>query len=345
LPDRTLFVSRWRRLCVGLFVLAAAVVPAACNANPPDRRAQVDALTQQIRGMPGVVRVTSATADRAAAARVYFELDVDVADNITADQLAAITSRYLDHLHSVDYRGYQTEFDARNGWNVFVIDNNDRAITNGDQIVTQARDWLAVRAKFPGSTVRLHATVSHGTDPRFNRDGGHPSGGSIELPDPADYTAVAATLTTLAARFPELGSGNWAVSAGKAHPADIKTAVRFPTPGELDVWNRLNADQSIPHLDALTINGPTTGPVWVSEQTVAADRGTAVRLARQHLPIVATLHPPVLYTASDEIQGHINYYGKATAPVAVTIGGCTVRTYLPGPPERALINTYEKCKE
>ncbi len=336
-------MSRLRRLCV-VFVLVVAAILAACNANPPDRRAEVDALTQQIRGMPGVVGAGSSTADNSAEARVYIELDVDVADNITGDQLAAITSRYLDNLRSVDYRGYQTEFDVRSGGDVFAIDNNDRAITNGDQITQQARDWVAIRREFPGSTVRLHATVSHGTDPRVDRDGGHPSGGTINLPDNADYTAVAATSTTLAAKFAELGSGDWTISAGKQHPADINTAKRFPTPQELDVFNKLNADQSIPHVDALTINGPTTGPLWVSEQTVSSDAGVALQLARQHLPIVATLPPPVRYTAGDQIQGHINYYGQATAPVAITIGGCTPRKYQPPPDEQALINTFEKCR-
>ena len=324
--------------------LLVVTVLAGCQANPPDRRAQVEELTQQIRGMPGVVGATGSTADNVAQGRVFFELDVDVADTVTGDQLAAITSRYLQHLRSIDYRGYQTEFDARSGWSLFGIDNNDGAITNGDQIIAQARDWVAIRHQFGGSTVRLHATVSHGTDPRANRDGGHPSGGAINLPDNTDYTAVTATVTTLSAKFGDLAAGNWTVSASKQHPADINTAKRFPNPAELDVWNKLNADQSVPHIDALTINGLTTGPVWVSEQTTTRDVGVALALAGRHLPMVATLPPPVLYTASDQLQGHLNYYGQVTAPVAVTVGGCIARTYRPSPDEQQLINAYQKCR-
>jgi hypothetical protein len=67
-------------------------------------------------------------------------------------------------------------------------------------------------------------------------------------------------------------------------------------------------------------------------------------LARQHLPIVATLPPPVLYTASDQAQGHVNYWGQVTAPVAVTVDGCTARSYPPAPGEQALINIYERCR-
>ena len=73
--------------------MAATIVAAACNANPPDRRAQVDALTHQIRGMPGVVAATSTVVDNEAQGRVYFEVDVDVADNITGDQHAAVASK------------------------------------------------------------------------------------------------------------------------------------------------------------------------------------------------------------------------------------------------------------
>lgn len=321
-----------------------SMVQIACGADPPDRRPQVGELTQQIRGMPGVVGATSVVADNVPEARVYFEINVDVADDITADQLIAVTNRYLDHLHRVDYRGYQTELDVRGGGNMFVIDNNDRAITNREQITAQARDWVALRMQLRAGTVLFHATVSHGADPWTSRDGGHPSVGTINLADNADYATVAATVTTLSSAFGELGNGNWTVSAGKQHPADIKTAKRFPTPAEIDVWNKLNADQSVPHIDALTINGPATGPVWVSEQVRSRDVGVALQLARQHLPIVATLPLPVLYTASDQPQGHVNYWGQVTAPVAITVGGCTARTYPPAPGEQALINMYERCR-
>lgn len=36
-------------------------------------------------------------------------------------------------------------------------------------------------------------------------------------------------------------------------------------------------------------------------------------------------------------------YGQATGPVAITIGGCTPRTYRPDPAEQALIATYQTC--
>lgn len=342
MPDPTVVEFRWRRLVV--VVVALGMVLVACGADPPDRRPEVGELTQQIRGMAGVVGAASVVADNVPQARVYFEIDVEVADDITGDQLAAVTNRYLDHLHSVDYRGYQTELDVRGGGNIFVIDNNDHAMTNGEQIIAQARDWVALRTQLGGATVRFHVTVSHGTNPWTSRDGGHPSGGTINLADNADYTTVAATVTTLSSAFGELGNGNWTVSAGKQHPADIKTAKRFPTPAERDVWNQLNADQSVPHIDALTINGPTTGPVWVAEQVRSRDVGVALQLARQHLLIVAALPPPVLYTAGDQAQGHVNYWGQVTAPVAITVGGCTPRTYPPAPDEQALINMYERCR-
>jgi hypothetical protein len=87
--------------------------------------------------------------------------------------------------------------------------------------------------------------------------------------------------------------------------------------------------------------------VWISEKTTQSrDVAVALRLARRHLPIAATLPGPVLYTASDQISGHIGDRGDARGPVSVTIGGCTKHdplVYLPIPEEQSLINTYEDC--
>jgi hypothetical protein len=72
----------------------------------------------------------------------------------------------------------------------------------------------------------------------------------------------------------------------------------------------------------------------------------ALELAKRHLPIAATLPAPVLYSASDQISGHIGDQGFARGPVSVTIGGCTKRdplVYRPIRAEQDLINRYETC--
>jgi hypothetical protein len=58
---------------------------------------------------------------------------------------------------------------------------------------------------------------------------------------------------------------------------------------------------------------------------------------------VSTLPALLLYTASDQLQGHRDYDGRAAGPIAVTVGGCTARDYHPDPAEQALIATYETC--
>ena len=170
---------------------------------------------------------------------------------------------------------------------------------------------------------------------------------TITLAGGADYAGVAATARTLGDRFPHLASIDWTISAGKDHPAQIVTSRRLPTAAELDVWNRLNADQFIPHIDRLRINGPATPAVWISEETTQSrDVAVALELAKRHLPIAATLPAPVLYSASDQISGHIGDQGFARGPVSVTIGGCTKRdplVYRPIPAEQDLINRYETC--
>jgi hypothetical protein len=329
------------------------MVVAACSITAPDRRPQADQLAQQIRALPGVVAATADVANNVAQGMVYFWLTVQVADDITGDQLAAVTADYLDELHTVDYTDYQTELDVRDDRNVFVVDGDTRPVTSDGQITEQARRWVALRREFSGATLTFHATVTHPPGQTHPNGGpgrtpapdlGHPNTGVIELPEAADYTAVAATITALATRFPDLSAGTWTISAGKAHPADITTTQRLPNPDEIGVWNELNADQSIPHVDVMTINTPATAPVWISEKTQTHDIAMALQLARQHLPIAAQLPAPVLYTSTDQIQGHRNYYGQTTGPVAITIGGCTQRAYPPDPAEQTLIATYETCR-
>ena len=336
-----------RHILFCCIVTVVAVLVGGCDANPPGRRADVDRLTQQLRTMPGVQTASDEVADSKAQGLVYLRVYVDVADDITADQLAAITSRYLQGLHAVDYTGYKAELDARRGWSVFAVDSGELPITNGDQIVQQARDWVALRHAFPGSTIGLRATVTHPKKAFPVQEWGHSNVATIALPDAADYIAAAAAVNTLATAFPQLTAFGWTISAGKQHPAYIQTSRRLPNPQEMDVWNKLNADQSIAHIDKMTINGQSVPPVWLLEKTTQSHEvDVAVQLARQHLPIAATLPPPVLYTASDSISGHIGASGHARGPVAVTIGGCTFRElwqYRPTPPEQALINAYEKC--
>jgi hypothetical protein len=323
-------------------------VVAACSTAAPDRRPRADQLTQHIRAMPGVVAATADLANNVAQGRMYFWLTVQVADDITGDQLAALTAHYLDELHAVDYTGYQTELDVHRDRNVFVVDSDTRPVTNSDQITEQARRWVALRHEFPSATIthppgQTHPNGGPGGQTPLS-DLGHPNTGTIELPEAADYTAVAATVTALATRFPDLSGGTWTISAGKAHPADITTTQRLPNPDEMRVWNELNADQSIPHVDAMTLNAAATAPVWISEKTRSHDIAVAFQLAGEHLPIAAHLPAPLLYTSTDQIQGHRNYYGQTTSPVAITIGGCTARTYPPDPAEQTLIATYETCR-
>ena len=101
--------------------------------------------------------------------------------------------------------------------------------------------------------------------------------------------------------------------------------------------------KSIPHAVAFTINGAITGPFWASEKLPTHDPDVAVRLAEQHLPIVARLPAPVLYSATDQFQGHIGFHGQATGPVTILIGGCMKRDYRPSPAEQALIDEYQNC--
>jgi hypothetical protein len=330
----------------GLLLAVAWLTLTACGATLPDRHSQVNQLTRQLRSMPGVDVTSNTFDDDAAHGPVFFEVDVDVVDNVTGDQLAAITSAYLADLQAQDYRGYRTRLEVRRGDSAFVVDTGSRPVSNRDQILAQAHSWAALRQQFAGSTVKLRAAVGHAGDaPPV-------TSGSIELPDAADYLTVGAAVGTLATGFADLAAGDWKISAGKQHPAEIRTSRRLPTRQEMELWNALNADQAIPHADVFTVNGAVTGPFWVSERIADDGRDMAgdvaldlaVRLAQRHLPIVARLPAPVLYTATNQYVGHLDFRGQAMAPVAILIGGCMKRNYRPSPAEQALINQYENCR-
>lgn len=328
-------------------ILAAAVVSTGCDARVPDRGAAVDRLVQQISAMPGVRVIGHTFNDRPAQAMVNFSIDVEVPDGITGEQVAAITSHYLTALGSGTFRGYRAELDVRSGWNVFAIDSGNRKIANTGQVVQQARDWVTLRREFPSATVELRATIVHPSGPLAEQEVGHSNVASIALTDPSDFSRVADAARVLSTKFVELAELQWTITAGQLHPAEMSFWRRYPTAAELDVWTRLNVDQSIPHIDALRINWSTTPPVWFSEKTTRSrEVSAALQLAERHLPIVAKLPAPILYSASDQLSGHIGGRGHARGPVAITVGGCTPRdplVYSPIPAEQALIDRYARC--
>ena len=329
-------------LAVLLVAVAAACSHTDANPNkPPERQPQLDQLTQQLQHMPGVVAATDKLVNDPDQGQVYFNVDIQLADDISGDQLAAITGKYLDNLQAVDYSPYKGNFRARRGFDYFTIDTGAHDITNADQITRQAHSWVDMLHAFPDATLFFRPTIVAGKDSSAN----HPASGTITIPIDADYTDVASTFATLGGKFGELSTGEWKVIAGKSLGGGIETSGRLPNQAEIDAWNRLNGDQFIPHIDVMSIDSSGNGPpLWVSEGPQSADPDVAIRLARAHLPIVATLRPPILYTASDQMERRLDSQGRAVGPVAITIGGCTQRAYQPTPAEQQLIDQYEKCK-
>ena len=338
-----------QRGAVWLAALLVAVVAGCSHAGPnsnkpPDRQPQLDQLTQQLQRMPGVIAATEKLVNDPDHGQVYFNVEVQLANAITGDQLAAITGRYLDDLRTVNYAPYKGNFRARRGFDYFAIDTGSAHLDNVDQINEQARSWVGLLREFPDATVYFRPTVTLGKGSSANQGDNHPSSGTITIPIDADYTDVASTFAALGTKFPDLGSGEWKVIAGKSLGGGIETSGRLPNRAEIDVWNQLNGDQFIPHIDVMSIDSSGNGPpLWVSEGPQSPDPDVAIRLARAHLPIVATLPPPILYTVSDQMERRLDSQGRAVGPVAITIGGCTQRAYQPSPAEQELIDHYEKC--
>ena len=332
-----------RHLLSVAFALMVVLGATACDRQVPPRAQQADDLTAAIRAMPGVDSASEDFADNVPQGQVHVWLTVEVTPDASSDQVGAITDRYLQGVRSVDYNGYRTELDIRQGDHLFAVDSGEHPVVNDRQIVEQSRNWVWLREEFPGATLEARAAIARAPEVQERGDAGHPFAATLNLPESATYTAVSAAAVTLTKKFPQLGSGVWVLHAGRSHPADISTFRRYPNANELAVWNELNADQDIAHVNALTINAPVTPPVWISEQTAVPDVDVAVELAARHLPRVATLAPPVLYTSGPQLQAARNSLGRSEGPVAVTVGGCTPRGYRPEPAEQALIDRYEHC--
>lgn len=341
-------VKRVRRhgVLVTVLVVSVLLLLCGCDTAVPDRRVDVDHLSEQLGSLPGVQAVTTDYANNWAQGRVLFTIHARVASDLTADHMAAIVDAYLHNLKSARYRSYHTELDIRRGWNVFTVASSDQPIANATQILDQARGWVALRAMLSGAKVALRATVSHPSAHLSPREIEGSNAADVELPDGAHSVDVASAVGSIAAHFPHLAVLSWTVSAAWEQN-QIAFTRRFPTAAELDLWRELTGDQSIAHTDSMRINGPVTPALWLSEATTGTDAvDVALALAARHLPLAARLPAPVLYTASDQLSGHIGGHGVARGPVAVTIGGCTPRdplVYRPGVSERALIRRYEAC--
>lgn len=94
-------------------IMLLAVV--GCSTGVPDRRADAEALAGRIRALPGVVAATSNSAHSQAQGLIYVRIGVEVTDDITADQVADITTHYLHGIATGTFTGYQLELDVRRG--------------------------------------------------------------------------------------------------------------------------------------------------------------------------------------------------------------------------------------
>ena len=72
---------------------ATLLLITACAASPADRRPQVTQLTEQIRALPGVESASNTVGNDPQTGPSYFEVDVQVAEDISADGALLIRSR------------------------------------------------------------------------------------------------------------------------------------------------------------------------------------------------------------------------------------------------------------
>jgi len=214
---------------VGLIALLVALVT-ACQAKPPDRRADAQLFTNQMRAMPGVAAASDDVAD--SLAQGHGLLQCLRRRGKRSDRRSARRGNRPLICGSFErkYAGYRTELDVRRGWNVSPSTAGECRFTNRDQILQQARDWVALRREFPGATIRLRATIAHPGGQMPIQEYGHSNTATLTLNGGADYTAVAATVRSLSTGFPDLTAIDWTISAGKITPHRSRPRGGCPPP-------------------------------------------------------------------------------------------------------------------
>jgi len=182
-----------------------------------------------MRAMPWVAAASDDVADSLAQGMVYFSVYVDAANDLTGDQLAAVTRPLSAGASNREVRGYRTELDVRRGWNVFAVDSGRMPITNRDQILQPGAGLGGPATRIPR---RYNQIAGHYRPSRWpNADPGVRTSNTatLTLNGGADYTAVAATVRSLSTGFSRSNSIDWTISAVKDHPAQIATSRRLPT--------------------------------------------------------------------------------------------------------------------
>ncbi|MGW5374665.1 hypothetical protein ACWESM_04430 [Nocardia sp. NPDC003999] len=340
-----------RRTTPTVILMMAAVLLTGCSipTQGPDQ-AERDSWSRvietAIRALPGVVDA-SHRFDYEGKSRTYHSrLEVQLEDGATPDEAASVVRVMGTQQLPPHYQGDQTE--------VYIDRRTDSYYANwrfGRDVsgeANSAHTWVRVSA--PGTQVGWR---SSGIDvDKMRNDIGVAAGSEAE-----PHRATAA-MRRIIEDFPELASSYWTVSTvheesgfknhSSLEPGWLNTdrplrfphnRPRFPSNGELEMWEWFLTDQPTPFLVEISVYDPPgkAGRTLdvaiyppVGKQFTAAQ---ATQLAERHLPYLAQPGAVVDYTIGDTYH-----------PVfAVFVGGCQPSSRDVPPESQPYARQYERC--
>jgi hypothetical protein len=334
-----------------VILMMAAVLLTGCTipTQGPDqteRDSWSRVIETAIRGLPGVVNA-SHWFDYEGKSRTYHSrLDVQLEDDATPDEAASVVRAMGAQQLPPHYQGDQTEVDLDRMTDSYSA--NWRFGRDVSREANSAHTWVRVSA--PGAQVHW-SSRGIDVDQMYNAI-------DVRAGSEAEPHRATAAMRRIIQDFPELAPNDWTVATvpvgsgsknrSRLEPGWLNSGrrpffpssrPRFPSNGELEMWEWFLTDQPTPFFVEISVYDPPgkAGRILdvaiyppVGEQLTAAQ---ATQLAERHLPYLAQRGTVVDYTIATR-----------NVPVfAVFVGGCRPSWRDVSPESQPYARQYERC--
>ncbi|MFB8006060.1 hypothetical protein [Nocardia sp. NPDC056000] len=331
-------------------IVLAAVLLTGCVAQGPDRAERESwsrVIATAIRGLPGVADASHGFQYHTVGGNPYYtsRLDVELEDEATPDEAAAVVRAMGAQQLPEHYQGDSTLLYLNRGADVY-----SGSWRFGKQVDVQensASTWVRVSAA--GTGAEIHWSTS-GFKPTGDPDGLTESISVRAGSDSEPHRATAA-MRRIIREFPELASNDWKVSPvhedrtvpmhSELGPAldQSDRRPRFPSDGELELWEWLLTDKPTPFFVEVSVYDPIGEAGRTLEVSIFPPAGKqfsaaqVTQLADRHLRYLARPGAVVDYTI--HLRQALNF--------AVMVGGCQSAEVEVAPESQPYVRQYERC--
>ncbi|PKV81785.1 hypothetical protein ATK86_6256 [Nocardia fluminea] len=334
---------------IGLMMAAVLLTGCSLFAQGPDqdeRDSWSRVIEASIEALPGVADASHTFQYNPYGPNSYYTstLDVQLEGDATPAETASVVRVMGAQQLPPHYRGEQTLVKIRR-----MADSYFGSWLFGRDVDVEANAayaWTRVSSAGTGAEIHWSGGI------RANGDADGPLGSiSVRAGSEAEPQRATAAMRRISQEFPELAANNWTVSPthggsmselySRLGPSvtHVDGRPRFPSHGELEVWEWLLTDQPTPFVAEVSVFDPpdaagrTLGVMVfppVGEKFGAAQ---ATRLADRHLPYLARPGAVVDYTIVT----------REGPRFAVLVGGCPAPGSEVAPESEPFARRYQRC--